>query len=467
MDNGYLVLDQGGFSSRAAVFDAQGRLVDLVAEPLVSQSPKPHWVEQVPDAVVASLHRCLQRLSESLGARVSQIRCAALVTQRSSIVCWNRRSGVALSPVLSWQDRRAADWLRRAGLDADWVRAKTGLFPNAHFGASKIHWCLRHLPAVKQAARAGELAIGPLAAFLAFSLLNEQPLAIDACNAARTMLYNIERGQWDADLLNRFAVAQEILPEIRPNTGPWGTLRCGDHTVPLMLINGDQCCAFAGLAAGRPNHAVINAGTGAFIALPLPGRAKAPARLLQSLIFDDGVQRRFVAEGTVNGAGSALEWIEREVACSLDTLLPDGEIPVFLNGVGGLGSPYWQADFSSRFVGRGSAAAQVRAVLESIVFLLKRNLEELENIAIPDQLVVSGGVANRDIFCQALADVTRLPVVRPVITEATARGAAWELAGRPKWQMAETVFAPQADVHNITTRYTVWRGEMEHLIKPA
>ncbi len=461
MDDWYLTLDQGGSSSRAAVFDAKGELVELVSQPVATQKPDLGRVEQVANEVSGSLGVCLQGLAIRLGKDIRRIQSAALVTQRSSIVCWNRKTGAVLSPVLSWQDRRAANWLHNAHLDAEWVRNKTGLFPNAHFGASKIRWCLDCLPAVQRAEKKGELVVGPLAAWLSWSSSGKGLLAVDAGNAARTMLYNLAQRDWDEELLQCFDIPRAVLPETSPNTRSWGNVTCGNFTIPLVLVNGDQCTAFSGLTAGRSDLAVINAGTGAFVALPLPDTEKAPQKLLQSLIFDDGKQQKYVAEGTVNGAGSALAMIEAETGCTLkDCQDIKGDIPLFLNGIGGLGSPYWQADFSSRFIGSGSGKSRVMAVLESIVFLLKRNLEELEKITRPETLVVSGGLSSFDLFCRKLAALTQCTVARPAGVESTAWGAARELAGQPDWKVDSVSFYPDKSEGSIVSRYQAWCRHM-------
>jgi glycerol kinase len=187
----YLCLDQGGHASRALVFDRRGAVRAQALVEVPTQQPGANRVEQDPDAVVDSLRLAAQQAVHALGNRAGDIAAAGLATQRSSIVCWERTTGAALSPVLSWQDRRAHDWLSRFSAHAREIEDITGLRLSPHYGVSKLRWCLEHLPAVSSAWGSDRLAAGPLASFLAFRLLDERPLAVDPANAQRLLLANL------------------------------------------------------------------------------------------------------------------------------------------------------------------------------------------------------------------------------------------------------------------------------------
>ena len=169
-----------------------------------------------------------------------QVASAGLATQRSSIVCWDRVSGQALSPVISWQDRRAHEWLTRFALHAEEIHATTGLMLSAHYGASKLRWCLDHLPAVAQAQSEGRLAFGPLASYLVFRLTEERTLAVDPANAARTLLWNIKTLNWDEGLLHLFSIPASALPPCVPTRHHFGHLVAAGQRIPLALVSGDQ-----------------------------------------------------------------------------------------------------------------------------------------------------------------------------------------------------------------------------------
>ena len=463
----YLVVDQGGQSSRALVFDADGHTRLLLRCAVETRWPARNRVEQVPADVVNSIRELLNEVVAKLGSDLARLDAAALVTQRSSLVCWHRQTGEPLSPVISWQDTRAAGYLADMKLDPAEIADITGLRPNAHYGASKLRWCMEHIPAVRQAMDADQLFCGPLASYLLSAIAREHPVAVDPGNAQRTLLWNIHTGDWDESLLSRFAIPRRMLPPVCFTQSDFGALDLGGKAVPLALMNGDQNAAFFGVGPLQPHRLYVNAGTGAFIARPWPADDPAPAGLLKTLVYQSVRQRLFVAEGTVNGAASALDSISTELGVEDYPRFLGGwcqterDVPLFLNGVGGLGAPWWQSDFRSRFIGEGSAAGKLVAVLESVVFLLMVNLTRLREGRGPvGEMVVGGGLSMIDGFCQRLADLSGLTVLRSSETESTARGAAFLLAGQPgHWPSAFERFDPQPD-EGIKRRYMDWLKAM-------
>jgi len=468
----YLCIDQGGHASRALVFDSRGVLHVSSLREVGVHAPLPDRVEQDPEELVASLRAVIAEAVVSLGNRADQIVSAGIATQRSSIVCWDRRTGAALSPVISWQDRRAHQWLDRFSAHASEVHQRTGLRLSAHYGASKLRWCLDHLPAVTAARREGRLAMGPLASFLLFRLLGEKPLLADAANAARTLLWNLRTLDWDPWLLERFGVPKETLPRCVPTRYRFGTLKVNESRIPLTIATGDQSAALFSLGAPHPQAAYINMGTGAFIQRVFNQSEDADG-LLTGMVYRDADRAVYVLEGTVNGAGAALHWAEREWGLEdIETRLPEwlaraGDIPLFLNGVGGLGAPYWSAEFDSRLVGDGEAWQKAVAVVESIVFLLQTNLEFMQKLPLaPVRLVVSGGLARYDGLCQRLSDLSGLALYRPAEHEATARGTAYLLAGFPgDWpeEKPGTPFEPKQNT-GLRQRYQRWHAEMQRAL---
>ncbi|MFP4610062.1 MAG: FGGY family carbohydrate kinase, partial [Thiohalophilus sp.] len=430
----YLCLDQGGHSSRALVFDRQGRQIATARQPLTATRSDDERVEYPAAALLESLQRCLQECLQQLGAARQRLAGAALATQRANIACWDRTDGTPLSPVISWQDRRHHRWLQQFADRADWIHQRTGLALSPHYGASKLRWCLDNLPAVQQAQRDGHLMLGPMAAWLARQLTREAEARADPVNASRTQLWSLQERDWDPALLALFGIPRTLLPPCVPNLSAYGRLAGADVALPLKLVSGDQAAALYAYGPLRRDTAYINLGTGAFVsratgAQPLPG-----AGLLNSLILQDAEQCEYVLEGTVNGAGSALDWLARQQG--RDPFTPEQlaawlnrahtSLPLFLNGVSGLGAPYWRADFRSRFIGGdGEPGQQAVAVLESILFLLQTNLTCMHRQLTPARrLQVTGGLAHLDSLCQRLADLGQIPVYRPAECEATARGSA-------------------------------------------
>ncbi len=460
-----LAIDQGGHASRAILFDAWGRPIATAERSVTTLHPAPDRVEHDAEGIVTSVRQALDALMREAGGEA--VAAAGLGTQRSSVVCWDRLTGKALSPVISWQDRRAADALSLLESEQGDIQRRTGLRLSPHYGASKLRWCLDHLPAVASARDKGRLACGPLASFLLFRLLENHPLFVDPANAQRTQLWNISSRDWDEVLLARFGVPRACLPACVATRHPFGALFVRDTGIPLTICEGDQPAALFADGMPQGDCAYINMGTGAFVQRVFD-KMIVHRQLLTSLVWEQGNERVYVLEGTVNGAGAALEWLALQRGIDDITnelplwLMVEDEPPLFLNGVGGLGSPFWVAGFESRFIGYGSLAQHAVAVAESIVFLIQTNLDELAGMGSPlARVVVTGGLSQIDGLCQRMADLCQLPVWRPVAHEATARGLACLAAGVPdEWQVADgECFEPQRDAR-LRERYARWRSAM-------
>lgn len=476
-DHSYLIIDQGGQSSRLLVFDSAGKQQLLLRQQVQTHHSGVGRVEQDSLELVNSIRKLLDELPSKLGADLHRLKAAGLVTQRSSLVCWDRHSGEPLSPVLSWQDTRAADQLAGLQLNHLSVAERTCLRPDAHYGASKMRWCLDGIPAVAEALAAQRLACGPLASYLLFALTREQHFAIDPGNAQRTLLMNIHSGQWDQELLAAFGIPGWTLPPLQSSASEFGTLEVGDTVIPIRLVNGDQNVAFFGAGPLHGERVYINAGTGAFIAAPWPEVQSAPPGLLKTLVYQSPKKRWFVAEGTVNGAAAALERQAVELGIDDYQLHLDHwcravtDIPLFLNGIGGLGAPYWRSDFASgwrHFDPENPQGAMV-AVLESIVFLLMVNLQRLREGGGPfSELLIGGGLSASDGFCQRLADLSGLPVFRNPEPEATARGAAFLLAGQPAgWPEPDVqYFFPEVNTE-LQVRFKHWLHNMAEALQQS
>jgi glycerol kinase len=313
-----------------------------------------------------------------------------------------------------------------------------------------------------------------MASFLTFRMLAERPLLADPQCAARTQLWNLHTRDWDPELLALFGLPAGHLPRCVPTVHPYGTFRLGHRggsvSVPLRAVNGDQSAALFGFGRPEADTAYVNAGTGAFAQRVLARAPDYAPRLLTGIVLQDAPTLLYALEGTVNGCASALEWAAAELGePQLLARLPDwlaredAAPPLFLNGISGLGAPFWQADFVSRFVDDTGAEPWQRAVavVESIAFLLQANLEELGRyVPPPARIRISGGVSRLDGLCRRLADGTGLPVHRRDDPEGTARGIAYLAAGRPaEWTAAarEDIFTPRPDA-SLRERYTRWRA---------
>jgi glycerol kinase len=453
-----LALDQGTHSTRAVVFDAHGNPVALARHPVALQRHSRTQVEQSPAEILASLHAAMEDVFGEPGVDPARIAAVGLATQRSSVLAWERTTGNALSPVLSWQDTRTADQLAALAAHAADIQQRTGLRLSPHYGAGKIRWLLDNNADVAAACRHGSLVIGPLASYLLHHLLAGHTNQVDHANASRTLLWNLQTGDWDNTLLGLFDIPREVLPDCRPITAPYGNTLNGN--IPVTAVNGDQTAAL--YAQGTPDaHVVrVNMGTGAFVLLPTGERCHLHAPLLSGLSHSNNTAGEYYLEGTINGAGAAVHWLEQrcelagwqeQLPAWLETIQSP---PVFLNSIGGLGSPWWrpgpEPDFLSAAGSVSPAAAEALvAVIESILFLVQANLELLCALDPGIRRIrISGGLAQADGLCQKLANLSGMTVERGTDIEATARGIAWLAAGQPEeWKRTDETreFLPRHD----------------------
>lgn len=469
----YLALDQGGSTSRAIVFDQGGRVVAKSAIEVATSRPAEDRVEHDAEDLVRSLRRAIRDVVKQVGRRVAEIECAGLATQRSSVAAWDRTTGAPLSPILSWQDRRAASRLEGLEEHAEEVRKLTGLRLSPHYGATKLAWLVDVDARVRDALQDGRLSFGPLAAYLAHRLLDERPHLVDAANASRTLLLDVASATWSPRLLDLFGVPGVALPHVVGTRHDFGTIDIGPRKIPLRVLTGDQSAAF--VAGGMPERDVasITFGTGAFVLRASGDTMPSVPGLLATLIAREDEVSTFALEGTVNGAGSALAWIAGELG--LDDLGPlieqgfasDLEPPLFLNGIGGLAAPYWRADFVPTFQGEGDVAMKVVAVLESVVFLVAENLRAMEPTSGTARVLrIGGGLAQLDDLCRHLANVTGTRVERHAETETTALGLARLLGATPKASEPD-VFESTAD-EALRARHARWRDAMASALnRPA
>lgn len=476
-DDLYLCLDQGGHASRAVVVDTHGCVIvsEVIA---IGTQRSGSQVEHDPDELLQSLRQAADAAVARLTAeQVLHLVAAGLATQRSSIVCWHKHAGHALSPVISWQDTRGADWLDQFAVHRDRIHQLTGLVMSPHYGVSKLQWCLQHLPAVRQAAADGTLCFGPLASFLAARLTDQLPGRADPANASRTLLWDRETAAWSDELLELFGIPRRCLPACVPSRADWGALTLETAPLPLTVVTGDQSAAL--FAFGRPDPQLVyaNLGTGAFVQRAFAGNAIASGRLLASVVYQDAAQQISVMEGTVNGAGSAvtamadqrklsMERVHQHSAAWLESV---NAPPLYLNTVAGLGSPWWRSDIQPRLSGEGTDAEVMAAVLESIVFLLAVNLEFMQDrLGRPEGLVVTGGLAAVAPLLQRLADISGLTVSRSDMREGTALGLACLLAGMPDdWPSfrIDAIFRPRKNAA-LLQRFRRWRAVMPPVSAP-
>jgi glycerol kinase len=463
-----LSIDAGGQSVRAALFSTTGTRLSYSQHRCVHQVGGSS-VEQEPRAILAAIRLCLQSLEWK-----QDVSAAAIVSQGSSTVCYRRSDGMLLSPVISWQDRRGAEYLSRLPLAAEEVHARSGLPLSCHYGATKLRWCLETVPQVDEARRENDLVAGPLMSFLLHQLCSERPLTVDSMNASRTQLWNLNDQQWDPVLAEAFEVPTNVLPTGRDSCSRFGTLLTTERQIPVVFASRDQQATI--FAQGRPqlNTAYVNLGTGAFIQCLIP-KPIGPRELLINRVLagTETSAPLYTLEGTVHGAAGAIGWMEQHLGFSIvaellqDALTlnpPDEKQVYFINGVMGMGSPYWPSEPETRFSDGLTDQEKLLAWLESIVFMLVENLNRMTPFVAVDRLLLSGGFSNLSGLVQRLADLSGLPCRVCADHEATLRGAAYLAAGMPdQWKTEVDVEHLPVPNPGLTGRFEQWREAMGRL----
>jgi len=462
-----LAVDQGTHASRALVFDAHGHLVAQQLYPVDLARPQPGHAEQDPGQIADSVEQAIGAALQQLGAAgLRTVRCCGIATQRSTVLAW-RRSGAPLSAAINWQDTRGAPQLAALRGRAEAIRKLSGLPLSAHYGATKLHW-LHQLTGNDP-----DVRLGPLSSFLLQRLTQEGGFATDHSNAQRMQLFDIHSLDWSPTLGGWFDVPLDSLPACRPVQAAHGTLR--SCSVPVTALAGDQNAAWFAAGTPDPATALVNLGSGAFVLAAQQPGSDIP-ELLSSIAYTDARACNYVIEGTVNGAGNALQWLERywqiahpesRLAAWLEQV---EDPPLFINSVGGLGSPWWREDLQPCFAPPDVAYSEAQrtvAVAESMLFLIQHNLDRIASLQPLRRVRVSGGLSRVGPLCQKLANLSQCPVERLDDREATARGIAWLAAGRPPgWQSADELqrFQPAADP-GLRNRYRRFKETLTELLE--
>jgi glycerol kinase len=431
-----LTIDQGTHATRAMLIDTNGRIrFSSFADIGIYRKGK-FRVEQDPEEILGTVRSTLQ--AAITGAKtLGDIVCAGFAVQRSSVVAWDRHSGQAITPVISWQDRRTTQWLQQLSDKSDMVKERTGLPLSPHYGGSKLRWMAAHNMNVKRAMKEKRLGWGPLGAYLIHHLLKASPYAVDHANAQRTQLWNFSTRTWDKTLLELFQIPPDSLPEPLPTCHNFGRLAAAD--IPVTVVTGDQNAAFFSLGRPKTGTVAVNVGTGAFLLAPTGTTPGRHPKLLSGLLNSSSGKTFYVMEGTVNGAGAAFSWAAKawqmpDLVLRMPEFFQRPETPpIFINTVDGVGSPWWRADIVPFFSGTGTLSGRAVAVAESILFLIQTNLDTMRSAGLSvNRLRMTGGLSHLDGLCQRMADLSGFQIYRPADTEATVRGTAWLAFQRPR-----------------------------------
>jgi glycerol kinase len=449
-----LAIDQGTTGTTCLVVDDDLRVMRRGYAELPQHYPRPGWVEHDAGEIWASV------LAAAEQAGLDDVEAIAIANQRETTVLWERASGRPVAPAIVWQDRRTAERARQ--LDARLIRERTGLVPDPYFSATKLEWLLRDNPAEG-------LAFGTVDAWLVWQLTRGEVHATDATNASRTLLCNLDRLDWDDDLLALFGVDRSLLPAIVRSDAEVGQAQLLGRRLPIRGVSGDQQAALYGQGCHAPGEGKATYGTGSFVLVHAGSARPSPPHGLLATAAADG----YALEGAVLVAGAALQWLRdglgiiadaaesEEIARSVDST----EGVVFVPALTGLGSPWWEP-LARGLVGgltRGSTRAHlVRAALEAIAQQVADVVE-----ALPERLSVlraDGGAAANGFLMQFQADLLGVPVEVAEERETTAVGAAALAARRPVQARIGRVFEPQMSRDEARSRRSAWHGYVRRLM---
>ena len=441
-----LALDQGTTSSRAIIFDALSQIVASAQQEFRQIFPKPGWVEHDPIEIWESQLETAREALEKAGLSAGDIAGIGITNQRETTLIWNRTTGKPVMNAIVWQDRRTADFfdVLRAGPDAAHIQQTTGLVIDAYFSGSKIRWMLENVPGVREQADAGELAFGTVDSWLVWNLTGGRSHLTDVSNASRTLLLNLETLAWDDDMLHLLGVPAALLPEVRSNSEVLAETDASlfGAPIPIAGMAGDQHAALFGQACHSPGMAKNTYGTGCFMLMNTgsePIRSKN--RLLSTVAWQMDGQTEYALEGSVFVGGAIVQWLRDQLGIiekssdieALAQTVDDNGGVYFVPAFAGLGAPYWDQHARGTISGltRGSSKGHLaRAALEAIAFQSWDLLQAMTADSGIDlaELRVDGGASLNPLLMQFQADLLGVPVVRPMVAETTALGAAY-LAG--------------------------------------
>ena len=479
-----LALDQGTSSSRAIVFDSQGKIKATSQKEFTQIFPKPGWVEHNPMEIWSSQASVIAEAITSIGINGHNIAGIGITNQRETTIVWDAETGEPVYNAIVWQDRRTSrfcDRLKKKGL-TETIRNKTGLIIDAYFSATKVHWILENVPGARQRADAGKLKFGTVDTWLVWMLTRGEVHVTDVSNASRTMLFNIHTLEWDKELLELFNIPVSMMPEVRSSSEIYGYTKETIFAceVPIGGIAGDQQAALFGQMCTEPGSVKNTYGTGCFL---LMNSGEKPImsenNLLTTIAWKIGNTVNYALEGSIFVAGSVVQWLRdglgiirtsKEVE-KLATSVPDNGGVYFVPALTGLGAPHWDQYAKGSIYGitRGTTAGHIaRAALEGVAFQTMDIVRAMEKDAgCPlKELKVDGGATANNLMMQFQADILGTSVIRPKVTETTALGAAylaglavgyWESIDHIKSQWGvEREFTPQADEETVQNLRDGW-----------
>ena len=457
-----IALDQGTTSSRCILFDHDQHMVQVSQREFTQIYPKPGWVEHNPMEIWSSQYSVMNEVLAQSGVQPKEIAGIGITNQRETTILWDRDTGRPVYNAIVWQCRRTAELCEELKKDTaftEYVRERTGLLVDAYFSATKIRWILDNVEGAREKAEAGKLLFGTVDTWLIWKLTGGAVHVTDYTNASRTMLYDIENLCWDKTICERLGIPMSILPEVRSCSEVYGTTNVQGVEIPIAGIAGDQQAALFGQACFEAGQAKNTYGTGCFLLMNTgEQRYKSKEGLITTIAIGLDGKVQYALEGSVFIGGAVIQWLRDELHFIHDaadteyfaTKLPDSGGVYVVPAFTGLGAPYWDMYARGVIVGltRGTGRNHIiRAALESIAYQtgdVLRSMEKDTGIRLRE-LRADGGASANNFLMQFQADIVGRSILRPVVRETTAMGAAY-LAG-----LATGVWRDRAEIQSCWT----------------
>jgi glycerol kinase len=482
-----LALDQGTTSSRAILFDRNGRIVNISQKEFTQIYPNPGWVEHNPKEIWETQLNAAKEAIRNIS--VSEIACIGITNQRETTILWDKNTGVPVYNAIVWQSRQTAeicDDLIKSGIEP-YIKENTGLVIDAYFSGTKIKWILDNVKGVREKAKKGDILFGTVDTWLLWNLTGGKVHITDYSNASRTMIYNIKSLKWDEKVLGILNIPHEILPEVRQSSEVYGNTeaRIFGSEIPISGIAGDQQAALFGQLCFQEGMVKNTYGTGCFMLMNTGEKiVKSHNGLITTIAWGLGGKVEYALEGSIFVAGASIQWLRDELKIIHDAV--DSEyfaskvsdtngvyvVPAFT----GLGAPYWDMYARGAIVGLTRGAGRnhiIRATLESVAYQTKDVIEAMIddsgiNLTV---LKVDGGASANNFLMQFQSDILNVNIERPDITETTALGAAylaglatgfWKSKGEiiQNWSMNRK-FKPEIDGDERSNLYSGWKKAVE------
>ncbi|MGM0507692.1 MAG: glycerol kinase GlpK [Fusobacteriota bacterium] len=479
-------LDQGTTSSRAIIFNKEGKIINVAQREFTQIYPKAGWVEHDAMEIWATQSSVLTEVMAKSGISAEEVASIGITNQRETTLIWDKTTGEPIYNAIVWQCRRTAgicDDLERRGLK-EYIHENTGLILDAYFSGTKIKWLLDNVEEAREKAQNGELLFGTMDSWIIWKLTNGKVHVTDYTNASRTMIYNIRNLEWDDKLLKELDIPRSILPEVKSSSEIYGEANLGGKggtRIPISGIAGDQQAALFGQACYKKGMAKNTYGTGCFLLMNTGEKIVNSKRgLLTTIAVGIGDKVEYALEGSIFMGGATIQWLRDELQLITDASdceyfaekVEDTNGAYLVPAFTGLGAPHWDMYARGAIVGLTRGVNRnhlIRAALESIAYQTRDVLEAMEKDSGVElkELKVDGGATENNLLMQFQSDILNSKVKRPEITETTALGAAY-LAGLAVgfWESREEIakhwkigreFCPEMDEKTRSEKYKGWK----------